>query len=89
MTVPEVIEFKCPVILNYQEMRSDVPHGEDELTQFLSGLALKHPELFYWDSVVHTNKENTPKCMICGSKNHEAIKGIAKFVIASMSNSLS
>lgn len=70
-------------------MRSDVPHGEDELTQFLSGLAQNNPELFYWDSVVHPNKENTPKCMICGSNDHEAIKGIEQFVMASMSKSLS
>ena len=41
-----MIEFICPIIVDYQELRSDVPKGEDELTQFLSGLAWTHPELF-------------------------------------------
>ena len=89
MLVPEFIEFKCPVILNYQTIRSDVPQGEDELTQFLSGLAWTHPELFYWDKILHPNKELTPRCMICGSKDHEAIKGIKQIVVTNINKSLS
>ena len=32
LSAPESIEFTCPVILDYQAKRSDVPTGEDELT---------------------------------------------------------
>ena len=60
--MPDLIQFNCPAIKRLWE-HSDVPAGEDPVTQFLCRVVWKCPRLLVSDG----------GCAICGACDHDAV----------------